>query len=345
MTSVSTDALRTSIGRRDTSDLQPHDLPAQLPRPRGPMTAALLDYLQREPASTRVKPARLAWSGATAEAATDHDLQLALWLAYELPYRGLVGVDDAWEWHPGLVEVIEEWEDLLLDALVSVTGGNSTAARTGGPALSQVLMCEATLDQFREFLVHRSIYYLKEADPHTWGIPRLSGSVQAAIAAARPDGDGSGDTGANIARRFPSLLAEWGLDTRYGHYLDRVPGITLLTSNMISMFGLHRRFRTTLVGYLAMFELTSPNPGYAPGHRRLDGSEGAARMLDEQVVADAVHHQIATQDLGGGLTVVERRLSQDLLFGVRCAAYAHERFADWVLPRWAGGRSSLLQGF
>ena len=234
------------------------------------MTAALLDYLQRDPASTRVKPARLTWSGATAEAAMDHDLQLAVWLAYELPYRGLVGVDDAWEWHRGLLEVIEEWEDLLLDALVSVTGGTSgagapdsaaptMAAGTGGPAMSQALMREATFDQFRELLVHRSVYYLKEADPPTWG---------------------SSVAGTMSPHLFRSLLTEWDLSTRYGHYLDYAPGITLLISNMVSMLGRHRRLRSALAGP----------------------------------------------------------------FGSCCAAYADKQFAAWVLPRWAAGQSSLLQG-
>ena len=342
------------------TDQRPHDLPAQLPPPRGPLTLALLDYLRRDPASTRVKQTRLTWSGATAEAATDHDLQLALWLAYELHYRGLEGVDDAWEWHRGLVEATQEWEALLLDALVSVTAGTSMegepgtvaprlfqlAAGDGGPSLSQALMREATIDQFREFLIHRSIYHLKEGDPHTWGIPRLSGSVKAAMVTIQADEYGSGVTEAMHAQLFRSLLAGWGLDTRYGHYLDRVPGVTLLTSNIISMFGLNRRFRGALVGHLAMFEMTSsvPNSRYARGHRRLGGSERAARFFDEHVVADAVHEQIAAYDLAGGLAATEPRLSDDILFGARCAAYADEQFAAWVLSRWAAGQSSLLRG-
>jgi hypothetical protein len=282
--------------------LQHHDLPAELPQPRGPMTDALLDCLRRDPASTRVKPARLAWSGATAEAATDHDLQLALWLAYELPYRGLAGVDDAWESHPGLIEVIEEWEDLLFEALVNLTSDCSPAAspstRCGPPLFSHALMAEATLDQFRELLIHRSVCYLKEADPLTWGIPRLSASEPAIPMQAGQDGWGR--TGTVNAQLFRSVLSDWGLDTRYGRYLDCVPGITLLTSNMISMFGRHRRFRAALVGHLAMFE-------------------GSDHLVDEKV------------------------LGEDLLFGARCAAYAAEQFAAWVLPRWAAGQTSLLQ--
>jgi hypothetical protein len=273
---MSIDAYRAMVGRHGAALPQPHDLPAQLPRPRGPMTVALLDYLRRDPASTRVDPARLTWSGATTDAATDHDLQLALWLVYELPFRGLAGVDDAWEWHRGLAEVIEEWEDLLLDALVSVTMNTSMAAALRIAADDQTLVA-GSLDQFRELLVHRSVCYLREADPPTYGFP---------VAGAGKSAD------------FRSVLTEWGLSTRCGHYLNCVPGITLLTSNMISMFGRHRRFRAALAG-----------------HR------------------------------GGGLAVAEPRLREDLLFGARCAAYAHEQFATWVLPRWAAGESSLLQEF
>ena len=276
---MSTEGFLTVVGRQLAPGRQPHDLPAQLPRPRGPMTVALLDYLRRDPASTRVKPARLTWSGATAEAATDHDLQLALWLAYELPYRGLVGVDDAWECHRGLVEVIEEWEALLLDALVSVTGDTSVPAAPD--AAGSPTVAAGTPDQFRELLTHRSVYYLKEADPHSRGIPV---------------------TGSTNPEPFRSLLAEWGLSTRYGQYLSYVPGITLLTSNMISMFGRHRRFRRALVGHLAVLQKNSSvlDAGHAPA---------------------------------------------DMIFGARCAAYADEQFAAWVLPRWAAGQSSLLHGF
>ena len=45
---------------------------------------------------------------------------------------------------------------------------------------------------------------------------------------------------------------------------------------------------------------------------------------------------------GGGHAVTEPRLQQDVVFGARCAAYAEQQFAAWVLPRWATGQSSLL---
>ena len=177
------------------------------------------------------------------------------------------------------------------------------ASADDGPSLSKFMMREATSRQFAEFLIHRSLYHLKEADPHTWAIPRLSGSVKAAMVAIQADEYGGGATPAMHAQLFRSLLSDWDLHDAYGHYLDQVPGVTLMATNLISMFGLHRRWRGALVGHLAMFEMTSsvPNARYARAHRRLGGGEEAALFFDEHVVADSVHDQIALHDLAGGL--------------------------------------------
>ncbi|SNT63840.1 Iron-containing redox enzyme [Streptosporangium subroseum] len=62
----------------------------------------------------------------------------------------------------------------------------------GGPRLSTFLERKAVLDQFREFATHRSIYHLKEADPHTWAIPRLRGRTKAALVEIQIDEYGGG---------------------------------------------------------------------------------------------------------------------------------------------------------
>ena len=33
------------------------------------------------------------------------DLQMALYMCYELHYRGFAGVDPTWEWNPGLLHL------------------------------------------------------------------------------------------------------------------------------------------------------------------------------------------------------------------------------------------------
>lgn len=353
------------------------DPPVSLPAARGPVSAALIEALSSDPTAsdpttsdptasdptTSIDRAALRWAGAVSDATTDDDLQLALWLSYEQHYRGLAEVHDDWEWHPELVRARQSWEEAFRAGLTCevaaaadpgaagrvdgretvVRALNELVAHDRGPSLSKFLMRNATSSQFAEFLVHRSLYHLKEADPHTWGIPRLSGSVKAAMVTIQADEYGGGSTPAMHAQLFRRLLQDWDLHDRYGHYLDHVPGVTLMASNLISMFGLNRRWRGALVGHLAMFEMTSsiPNGRYARGHRRLGGGDEAALFFDEHVVADSVHDQIALHDLAGGLAEVEPHLVDDIVFGARCAAYTDRAFAEHVIHRWGVGASSL----
>ena len=92
-----------------------------------------------------------------------------------------------------------------------------------------------------------------------------------------------------------------GLDSTYGAYLDQIPGVTLATVNLMSLFGLHRRLRGAIVGHLALFEMTSsvPNRRYASGLRRLGYGDDACLFFDVHVVADAVHESVAAVDLAG----------------------------------------------
>ena len=69
-----------------------------LPRPRGEISRALLADLVQE-----VHPLARVEAPPIAQPLADEDLQLALYLCYELHYRGLPGVDDAWEWEPTLL--------------------------------------------------------------------------------------------------------------------------------------------------------------------------------------------------------------------------------------------------
>src|SRR5437588_4828397 len=71
---------------------------AALPSPRGELSAALLDALGQPVQTFSPRPEPV-----TDDPLADDDLQLALYLCYELHYRGLPGVDDAWEWEPSLL--------------------------------------------------------------------------------------------------------------------------------------------------------------------------------------------------------------------------------------------------
>jgi hypothetical protein len=136
-----------------------------------------------------------------------------------------------------------------------------------------------------------------------------------------------------------------GLDGRYGAYLERIPGVTLATVNLISMLGLHRRLRGAAVGHLAIFEMTSsgPNRCYGDGGRRLGVPAEALEFYDEHVEADSVHEVIAAHDLAGGLEAQEPELAPMIVFGARACAGLDTRFSEYVLGRWAEGLTSLRQ--
>ena len=210
------------------------------------------------------------------------------------------------------------------------------------PSLSKHLERRGTLEQFLEFVIHRSAYQLKEADPHSWALPRLSGGPKAAMVEIQADEYGGGDPRRIHAQLFADAMDALGLDSRYGAYVDHIPGVTLATVNLMSMFGLHRRLLGAIVGHLALFEMTSsvPNRRYATGLRRL-GIPEATGFFDEHVVADAVHENVAAVDLAGGLARAEPALEPDILWGAAALIELEGRFARHLLESWEAGSSSL----
>jgi hypothetical protein len=313
-------------------------------RPRGPLSATVIEALRSAergefPAAVDADP-------------FGDDLQLALHLCYELHYRGLPGVDEDWEWDPGLLGLRAAMERLFLAELRARTPGGADVEEAlagllvepdDGAGVSDYLAETGEWWQILEYLVHRSIYHLKEADPHAWVIPRLHGRAKAALVAVEFDEFGGGRAERMHARLFADLLAETGLDPGYLHYLDDVPACTLAIVNLMSLFGLHRRLRGALVGHFAAAEITT-----APSARRMDralarhGAGEAARLFfTEHIEADAVHEQVMRTDVIGGLLTAEPELAGDVAFGVHATNLIEDAFAEHVLSAWRDGRSSL----
>jgi len=323
-----------------------------LPSPRGAISEMLLAELVREPHRLPA-PAALP----DVDVLSDEDLQLSLYLCYELHYRGLPAVDERWEWDPSLLGVRQQLErsfERALNDAVPLTDElvpaeeldlalRAIAEDDDGPSLSAYIRSRATVDQVREFMIHRSAYQLKEADPHSWAIPRLSGAPKAALIEVQIDEYGRGRLEWVHAELFARSMTALGLDSRYGAYLERIPGITLATVNLMSLFGLHRRWRGAIIGHLALFEMTSsiPNGRYADGLRRLGFGTDATLFFDEHVIADAVHESIAAVDLAGGLARQEPGISRTILWGARALRHLERRWSEHLLGCWEEGETSL----
>jgi hypothetical protein len=321
-----------------------------LPEPRGQTTEWILGRL-REPAEWIDDEPPLA----AGDPLTDDDFQLALYVLYELHYRGFEGVDPLWEWEPSLLRVRGQLEAIFESAVREVAGDDESGAddvpqrladllaNADAPPVSRYLERQATVEQFREFLVHRSAYQLKEADPHSWAIPRLSGRPKVALVEIQADEYGGGRPERQHAHLFATTMQALGLDSSYGAYLDQIPGTTLATVNVMSLFGLHRRLRGAIVGHLAVLEMDStlPNRRYGNGLRRLGFDAHATDFFDEHVEADAVHEALAAHDLAGALAQDDPSLAPDILFGARAMIALDAIAGRQIYGAFRAGQSSL----
>lgn len=190
-----------------------------VPAPRGPVTAQLWKSLIT---GSDIGGDISGWVGGSSDLADD-DFQLALWMLYEAHHRGFDngGVDDEWRLdHLRLRAVLEErfegWlrahtqdfvalvdepTDDIADLLFEAVAGFDS------PPLAAFLQRKASREQMRELLVQRNIYQLKEADPHSWAVPRLVEPAKVALVELLYDEYGSGRPERLHSHLFAALFA------------------------------------------------------------------------------------------------------------------------------------------
>ncbi|MER7795980.1 iron-containing redox enzyme family protein [Microbacterium sp. NPDC096154] len=327
---------------------------------RGPLSEAVLRHLTRPQEGGTAELGELALQAATRtpDIIRDDDVQLALFALYASSYGSIDAFDADLEWDPAIIAARRTLEERferdlraavpmpeLPEATADAVSRSlfALAAADSGPSVSRYLAKKATLEQAREFFMQRSVYTLREADPHSWAIPRLHGRAKAALVEIQADEYGGGQADRVHSAIFAATMRGAGLDDTYGAYIDDVPAITLATHNMMSMFGLNRRLVGAIVGHLAAFEMTSsiPNRMYGDGLRRLGFGEDVTDYFDEHVEADAVHEQIASRDLAGALAEDRPDLLPDIMFGAAACLAGDGWMGAHLLEAWTTGVSSL----
>ena len=330
---------QTKAGAVVTGSLRP-----RLPAARGPISQAVIDLCAGRDEGSFPCPRVIDPYG--------EDLQLALYVCYELHYRGFDGVPDAMEWDVDLLGLRLELEAIFLEALRrDVPGGDDLDAELAGllresvgePSVSQHLATVGTIEQFREYVMHRSAYHLKEADPQLLVVSRLDGPAKAGLVAVEHDEYGAGRHSAMHSELYAAMMRELGLPSAYGEVLDRVSGTVLAEVNLMTLCGLRRELRGASVGQFAVIELTS-SPGSARlvrAARRLGCGPHTEHYYAEHVEADAVHEQILRREVLAPLVEREPELRADVVFGIQASQLLGGRFADEVLDAWSVGGSSL----
>ncbi|MGE2690148.1 iron-containing redox enzyme family protein [Mycolicibacterium pulveris] len=323
-----------------------------LPQAVGPLSATIIELLRRDRPALHIRPIDVPLAEADPYGL---DLQLALYVCYELHYRGFAGVNPRWEWNPSLLHLRGRLEEAFLSAVRQdvgeITADDSATAEmdklavepVDGEGPSYYLRDKGTWEQMQEYFVHRSVYHLKEGDPHAWAIPRLAGHAKAAFVAVEFDEFGGGRGDHVHQHLYAELLDAARLDPSYLGYLDAVPADALASVNLMSLFGLHRELRGATIGHFASTEITS-----SPGSRRLvqalermGAPDACVAFYQEHVVADAVHEQVVRTDVVEDLIAREPHLERDVVFGIRARDVVEDRLADHMMACWTDNRTSL----
>ena len=288
---------------------------------------------------------------ASACAVEDPDAQLALWVLYELAYRGFDGVPDELEWDPHLLGFRGALETAFESALrrsTRVLVGSvddvedpaeqvlAMVDRADGVSLSTFLRREATQEQVLEYLRERSVQQLKESDPQSFVLPRLTGAAKVALAEIQYDEYGAGDPARLHQHLYAEALAAAGLDPSYGAYVDEISAVSLASANLMSLLCLNRRLRGAALGHFAVLEATSsvPSRRVAAAIERVGLGPTVAAYFDEHVEADAVHEQVAARDMCGAWVAEHPDRRGDVLFGAAAALHLDALSAQDLMGRW-----------
>jgi hypothetical protein len=319
----------------------------RLPDPVGPISTHVADALRHGITTPAPTPG--------APVTTSLDAQTALWMLYELTYRGFEDVPDDREWEPGLIGVRRSIEDRFerelreatTDAAESVGDLDDVgdqvlamAQRASGVGLSGYLRRDATREQITDFLRERSVQQLKESDPQSFLLPRLDGPAKVALAEIQYDEYGAGRPEQLHQALYAAALDAVGLDATYGAYVSEVSALSLASANVMSLFALNRRLCGAGLGHFAAFEASSavPSRRIAAGLERLGLPNAAAAYFLEHVEADSVHEQVAARELCGSFVAAHPSLRGEVVFGAACALWLDAESGTELLARWTSDR-------
>jgi len=320
-----------------------------LPWPRGPLSEYVIATFRSKSGSPRLMP-----PVNVGNAIGDDDLQLALFLCYELHYRDVASAE--WEWDPAFLSFRAELERSFYEELRELTATpparhptlvqelDAVVSAYPSTSISDFLCRRGTIDELREYCIHLSVSKLKYSDAQAFGVARLQGAAKAAMVQIQFGDHGGGSSAHSATSLFGEMLTSLRLDPSYGAYVGHVPGVSLASANLESFFGLHRRWRGAMVGQVAAMKMTSVESmercGKAMEHVGIHEDE--AQYFQTRSRIDALNALIARNRLVGALVHAEPEVAGDVLFGARSHLLLEERQSDNVLSAWSRGNSSLV---
>ena len=185
--------------------------------------------------------------------------------------------------------------------------------------------------------MHRSLYHLKEGDPHAWAIPRLTGQAKASFVAVEFDeyGGGRGEPGASAAiRRFAGCRRAGLVLSRLSRRRARrvagggEPDVAVRATPRVVRRG-DRTFRVNRDHFLA--GVAAPGRGAA--------ADGRTRCRVSSSTPNTSRPTRCTSKWSVSTWSVtwwrrEPRLDRDVVFGIRARDLVEDRLAAHMMDCW-----------
>lgn len=213
-----------------------------------------------------------------------------------------------------------------------------------GPSLGAHHREHTTLDQLREVVAQRSLFFLKEPDPWTMVIPSLHGRAKAGLIDLILDEYGWGRYDQMHSTVYEVLMGKLGLETGYDHYVDQAPWQALAGLNHQAMMARHRRMCRRMYGYVFLTEATSPGAmaNYLAAYARAGIDDPDVLSFYElHIDADEGHADVALNEVIMPVVLEEPDARADIARGVVEGRWVDELLSRHLLACWGAGRSSL----
>jgi hypothetical protein len=202
----------------------------------------------------------------------------------------------------------------------------------------------ATLEQMKEIVAQRSLFFLKEPDPWAMVIPSLRGEAKAGLLDVLLDEYGWGRHDHMHSTVYENLMGALGLETGFDAYFERTAWQFLAVLNYQWMLARHRRLCRRMYGYIYLVEADSPDSmrDYLAAWDRLGIQDEAVRKFyDLHVTADEGHQQVALQEMIMPVVRAEPGAARDIARGVLEGRVLHHAFSTHLAASFAAGRSSF----
>lgn len=204
---------------------------------------------------------------------------------------------------------------------------------------------EITLEQLKEIVAQKALFFLKEPDPWAMVIPSLHGVAKAGLLDLLLDEYGWGRYDQMHSTVYEELMDALSLDTGYDAYADRASWQYLASMNLQNLYARHRRLCRRMYGYVYLIEGDSPASmkDYLAAWDRLGlgDEEKVTRFYDLHVTADEGHQDVALNEIIVPIVSAEPEARHEIARGVLEGRAVHRLFSAFAYAQFSSGETTL----